>query len=132
VEADAVDVIQGAVCSARTDRLTVKMGAVGLAAARRADVSQAWVRSLLAQEVRLEQGVAQSIVANRVTMGHGSGALIVIARRVDGEVRALLDWRGGLALGIGLGFVFAILRPGRDRGRRQGRHARPGRDAAPA
>ena len=38
------------------------------------------------------------IVANHVEMGPSSGALIVIARRVDGG-RSLLDWRGALVLG---------------------------------
>ena len=42
--------------------------------------------------------------------------LIVIARRVDGHVKTLLDWRGALALGAGIGAVIALFRP---RGRRR-------------
>jgi len=36
--------------------------------------------------------------------------LVLIARRVDGDVRTLLDWRGALAFGVAFGIVSAIFR----------------------
>jgi len=35
---------------------------------------------------------------------------VLIARRVDGNVRTLLDWRGALAFGAAFGVVSSILR----------------------
>ena len=32
----------------------------------------------------------------------------MLAAKVDGEVRALLDWKGALALGVGFGLIAAI------------------------
>ena len=41
----------------------------------------------------------RTLVANRVEFGPNSGAAVVIAARVEGDVRPLLDWRGALAFG---------------------------------
>jgi hypothetical protein len=35
---------------------------------------------------------------------------VLIAQRVDGDVRALLDWRGAIALGAAFGLVAGIVR----------------------
>jgi hypothetical protein len=52
------------------------------------------------------------VVANQVTMGRGSGALLVIGRRIEGDVRTLLDWRGALAFGAAIGLVVGLVRRG--------------------
>jgi hypothetical protein len=108
--ATEVNITQGAVGAARADRLTVRQGGVGAAMAGSFELTQGGVRSVLARDARLEQSFAQSIMANQVTMGRGSGALVVIARRVEGDVRVLLDWRGALAFGAALGLILGLLR----------------------
>jgi hypothetical protein len=108
--ATEVNVTQGGIGAARSDRLTVRQGVVGAAMAGSFELTQGGVRSVLARDARLEQSFAQSIVANQVTMGPRSGALVVIARRVQGDVRVLLDWRGALAFGAALGLVLGLLR----------------------
>ena len=50
------------------------------------------------------------MVANHVHVERTTGVLFLLARRVDGDVRAILDWRGALAFGAGLGIVSSILR----------------------
>jgi hypothetical protein len=105
-----VNVTQGGIGVARADRLTVRQGGVGAAMAGSFELTQGGVRSVLARDARLEQSFAQSIMANQVTMGRGSGALVVIARRVQGDVRVLLDWRGALAFGAALGLILGLLR----------------------
>jgi hypothetical protein len=107
-----VHVTQGGIGAARAERITVDMGGVGAAVAGHFELSRGGARSVLAREVHLEQAFAQTVVANQVTMGRGSGALIVIGRRVEGEIRTLLDWRGALALGAALGLVLGLVRRG--------------------
>jgi hypothetical protein len=115
LDARSVTVTQGAVGAARAESLSLDMSAVGAAAAGEVTLSRSIARAVLAGEVHLEQAAAQTILADRVTMASGSTALVVFARRVEGEVRPLLDWRGGVALGVAMGVVLAIFRPRRRR-----------------
>ena len=50
------------------------------------------------------------MAAGRVTFQRRSVAGVVIAGRVDGEVKPLLDWRGAIVLAGVLGLVTAIVR----------------------
>jgi hypothetical protein len=68
------------------------------------------VGSVLARDVRLEQSVVRSVVANHVQIERTTGVLFLLARRVDGDVRAIFDWRGALAFGAALGVVSSVLR----------------------
>jgi hypothetical protein len=112
-----VTVTQGGIGAVRADHLSVRQGAVGAAMAGRFELTQGASRSILAREAHLEQAFANSIVANQVTMGPRSGALVVIARRVQGDMRVLLDWRGALAFGAALGLVIGLMRRGPQRPR---------------
>ena len=52
--------------------------------------------------------------------------LVLIAQRVEGDVRTLLDWRGALAFGAAFGLVAGLARaagasPRTRTGRRRGR-----------
>ena len=60
--------------------------------------------------MRIEQAIVRTVIANEVRVERTTGVLVLIARRVDGDVRTLLDWRGALALGAAIGVVSAILR----------------------
>jgi hypothetical protein len=110
VEARDVAVTMGGIAIARADRVSAEMSGVALALAGEARVSQSFVRALVARDVRLEQGAIWSVLANKVTFGRQSFAGVVIARRVDGNVRTLLDWRGALALAGVVGVVMAVVR----------------------
>ena len=65
---------------------------------------------MCARDVHLEQGGARNIIANRVTMGRQSGAFLILARSVEGDVRSLFDWRGALAFAAAFAVVTAFLR----------------------
>jgi len=41
--------------------------------------------------------------------------LVMVALKVTGDVRPLLDWRGGLALGVAIGLVTGAFKLLRDR-----------------
>jgi len=51
-----------------------------------------------------------SVVAANVTFKDQACACIVVARKVDGNLRVALDWRGALAIGAGLIIGAAIIR----------------------
>jgi hypothetical protein len=110
VEAGEVVVSVGAIGAARAGRVSVEMGAVGAVAGRDVRVSQAAVGAVAALEARFEQAVVRSVIARDVHFGRLSGAAVVIAARVDGDARVLLDWRGGLAAGTVLGLIWLLLR----------------------
>ncbi len=107
---DAADVFVqfGGVGAARADTLSVEWGSVGAAAVGELRVTQGIASNVLAREATIDQGLVRSLVAWHVTVARPSAALVVLAAKVDGEVRALLDWRGALALGLGFGLVASI------------------------
>ena len=110
VTAGDVVVSVGAIGAARADRVSVQLGSIGAAAARELRVTTGAVGSVAAQSARFEQTLVRTVVAQRVTLGRGTLAGIVVAAHVDGEVRPLLDWRGGLAAGTIFALVWLMVR----------------------
>ncbi|MEO8229113.1 MAG: hypothetical protein ABI628_05040 [Chloroflexota bacterium] len=110
VEAGEVVVSVGAIGAARAKRVSVELGAVGALAGGEVRVSQAAVGAVAAREARFQQAFVRSVIARDVHFARGSGAAVVIAARVDGDARILLDWRGGLAAGSVLALVWVLLR----------------------
>ena len=109
-EGGDIAVTQGAIAIARGDRVSVEMGAVAVAVGGDVSVLQGFARSVVARDVRIEQGGARTILAGRATFGQNSGAFMVIAGRVDGTIRTVLDWRGALAFGAAFGLVVGLVR----------------------
>jgi len=112
VRADAKDVAvtMGGIVLARADRVTTEMSGVGLSIAGDASVTQSFVRTMFAREVRVDQGGVWNLAAGKVTFEGRGFAGVVLAGKVDGEVKALLDWRGALAVGGIAVLVLAVLR----------------------
>lgn len=109
-EASDVAVSQGAIGIARGDRVSLEMGAAGVALARDLRLSQAYARQVFARDVEVDQGAIGTLITAQARFARRGLVGILIAQKVDGEVRALLDWRGALALGAALGIVVAALR----------------------
>lgn len=110
VRAGDVAARQAVVGGIAAGHASVEMGTVGGIAAREATVQQGAVRGVFAQNVHVEQALVRSVVANRVETGPTTAILVAVARRIDGEAKVLLDWRGALALGAVLGAVYAAVR----------------------
>ena len=108
--ADRVSVTAGGVALARADHVSVERGTVGAAFAREASLKQAYARTVLAGEVRVDQGLAGTVLTGRATFDRPSGVLLLIAGRVEGPVKALLDWRAALAFGAAFGLAWGIAR----------------------
>ncbi len=116
VDATDVAISQGAIGAARADRVSVEMGALGAALGGEVSVSQGAVGTVIAQHARIEQAVVRTLIAQEVTVHRPSAVLFLLAQRVSGDVRVLLDWRGALALGAALGVLAGIFGRGRNRG----------------
>ena len=110
VQATDVAVSMGGIAIARADRMSAEMSGVGVALAGDARISQSFVRALFAREVKIDQGAVWNLAAGKVRFERPSIVGVVIAGRVEGNVKPLLDWRGALALAGVLGLVVAIVR----------------------
>jgi hypothetical protein len=108
--AEDITVSQGGVGLARGGRISVEMGGIGAAIGSEVHVTQGGVGSVLARDVRVEQAVVRTVVANQVRFDRTTAVLFLVARRVEGDVKALLDWRGALAFGAAFGVVVSIFR----------------------
>jgi hypothetical protein len=113
VDTSELTVTQGAIGAARADRIDVQMGAIGAVMSRDLSITQGGAGSVLAQDVQVDQSFVRTLVAREVTFRKPSAALVVIAQRVSGDVRVLLDWRGALAFGAAFGLLSGLLRRAR-------------------
>jgi hypothetical protein len=110
-QADEISVRQGGIGLARADRINVDMGGVGAALGTDIRLQRVFSRLAAARNaVTLEQSGAMTVVANRVEMRPRSGAIFLFARRVEGDVRPVFDWRSGAAFGAAAGLVVAAAR----------------------
>ena len=58
---------------------------------------------MLAREAHIDQALIGTVIAGQARFERNAGTLVLIAGRVEGNVRTLLDWRGALALGAAIG-----------------------------
>lgn len=114
VDAGDVGVTMGAIAFARAERVVVERGAIGAVLADEVEVSQGMVQTVLAREVELEQAFARTVIAGNVTVEKPSFIGLLVAGRVEGAARPIIDWRGALVIG-GL-LVAAMALFGRRRG----------------
>jgi hypothetical protein len=110
VEARDLTVTGGAVGFARADRVSVELGAAGAAVAGEAHVTQSAVNAVIARQANVEQSLVQTVIAADVRFERPSAVVFLVSRRVEGEVRAVLDWRGALVFGVAVGLVSSLLR----------------------
>lgn len=109
-QASDIAVSQGGIGLARAERVSVEMGGIGAAIGGEVRLTQGGAGVVLAREARVEQGFVRTLIANNVVAERTTGVLFLLAGRVDGNVRAVLDWRGALAFGAAFGLVTALFR----------------------
>ena len=76
----------------------------------RVELRQGVAGAVIARDARFEQAGVRTLIANRVHFGPNSGAGVVLAAHVEGDVRTLFDWRGALAFGAAAGIVLGLFR----------------------
>jgi hypothetical protein len=126
--ADAIDIRQGGIGRANATDIAVSAGGIGLANGERVTLEMGGILGAVGREVRLvqsisrlvggrtatvDQSVVGTLVAGEVTLRQPSGILVLLAGRVHGDVRPVVDWRGALAFGAAVGLVLGLLRIGR-------------------
>jgi hypothetical protein len=109
-QATDIAVSRGGVGFARGDRVSVELGGIGAAFGSEVRITQGGAMSVVAREEHLEQAFVRTVIANEVHAARTTGVLFMLARRVDGDVRTIVDWRGALAFGLAFGLVGALLR----------------------
>lgn len=112
-EADDIAVRLGGIGFARGERISVELGAVGIAIGTDVAVTQGYARTIVARNVVVRKGGVRTIVADRVTIEGRTNSVLLLARKVEGDVRTLLDWRGAIAVGAGLVVAAGLLRLGK-------------------
>ena len=115
LNAEEVFVQWGGVGAARAEKVGVEFGSVGAALAGELNVSQGFAGTVVARSATIEQGIARTVIAGRVSFSRPSAVLVLIAAKVEGEVRPLLDWRGALAAGTAFGLISLIAKAVRER-----------------
>jgi len=108
VDAAEVSVTQGAIGAVKGERIDVHMGAVGAALGGQVSVGQGMAGTVLASEVRVEQSIVRTLIARDVSVNKPSLIVFMVAQRVRGEVQVLLDWRWAVAFGAALGVVTSL------------------------
>lgn len=114
LEAEDVFVQWGGVGAARADRLAVEFGSVGAALAGEMRLTQGFASAVAAREATIEQALVRTLIAQEVTINRPTGVLVMIAQRVSGDVRPVLDWRGALAAGAAFALITALIRGARE------------------
>ena len=114
-DATSLEVHQGAIGGTRAESVTVAQGAVGLAVAGEVQVRQGVVGTLVAGSSRVEQSFVRTLVAGEVRLERATGVGVLLARKVVGDVKVVLDWRGALAFGAAAGVVAGLLGRGRNK-----------------
>lgn len=115
LEAEEVRVQWGGVGAARAERVGVEFGSVGAALAGELHVTQGFAGTVIAREATVDQAIVRTLIAQRVTVTRPTGVLVLIAARVEGDVRPILDWRGALVAGLAIGLVSAASKVLRER-----------------
>jgi hypothetical protein len=108
LDAQEVDVHFGAIGAARAEEIEIQLGSIGAAMANQLKVAQGSVGTVLASDARLEQAVVRTLVAQTVVVERPSLIGVLVARRVSGDVRVLLDWRGAIVLGVLAGLIARV------------------------
>lgn len=111
--AEEVFVSQGAIGAARGDRIGVELGALGAGMAGELRITQGAAGTVVARSATVEQSFVRTMIAGEVHAARPVGVFVLLAGRVNGDVRPVLDWRGALAFGAVAGLLIGLLRRAR-------------------
>ena len=90
--------------------MSVELGGLGVGLANELRLTQGAARTLVAREAHVDQGLIGTVIAGRARFERNAGVMVLIAGRVEGNVKTLLDWRGAIAFGAAMGVAVGLLR----------------------
>jgi hypothetical protein len=100
VSGDHVDVDHSAVQSIEAERVEMRGAAARDVRSETMDLQDSAVLSLRANDVQMRDCAAGVVIAENVTQ-YGSSTIFVLARRVEGDVKAMFTPASAFALGFG-------------------------------
>jgi hypothetical protein len=111
VKAERVEISQGGAGSIEATTVSLQQGGAARVRAHEMSVAQGGVVAARTDSLRLEAGSSgMAVVADEATIEPGASVFVLIARRANGEVRPVLDWRSAAAFGLAAGLVLRLFR----------------------
>jgi len=111
IDATNVSITQGGARDIDAKTVTVNQGGVGRIQAEEVSVSQGGIGIARADHLTIQDGGnAFAVVADKATLDPESSVFLLVAGSTTGDVRPVLDWRSGLAIGAGFAVVLSALR----------------------
>lgn len=123
--AEAIDIHQGGIVHATASDIAVDTGGIVLAQGETISLDRGVLGAAIGGELRVvqsaanlvgardaivDQSLVMTMVGADVTIRQPSAIGVLIAGRVEGSVRPILDWRGALAFGAAFAVIAGILR----------------------
>jgi hypothetical protein len=108
-----IAVSQGGVGIAQGDKVSLDRGMIGAAFGGETRLVQSMSNVVMGNETTVDQSIVGAIVGSQVTVRQPSAIGVLIAGRVNGSIRPILDWRGAAAFGAVFAVVYGIVRRAR-------------------
>jgi hypothetical protein len=89
--------------------VSLERGVIGAAFGKEAHLVQSMSNVVMGGETTVDQSLVGTMVSGHVTVRQPSAIGVLIAGRVEGSVRPILDWRGAIAFGAAYALVRGIL-----------------------
>lgn len=96
ISATTVSITQGGASQVHAEQMSLSQGGVAIARTASFTVNQG--------------GSAFAVVSDQATVNEGGNVLVLVAGKVNGDGRPLLDWRSALALAAGLVVAWRLAR----------------------
>ena len=106
----AIAVDTGGIVLAQGETVSLDRGVLGAAMGGEVRVVQSAANLVGARDTIVDQSLVMSVIGADVTIRQPSAIGVLIAGRVEGSVRPILDWRGALAFGAAFALISTILR----------------------
>jgi hypothetical protein len=91
--------------------VSINQGGAARVSAEHMNISQGGVAMARTDELAInEGGSAFAVIADQARIEEGSNVFLLVAGKVDGDGRPLLDWRAALAAGVGFAAAVSVIR----------------------
>jgi hypothetical protein len=111
VRAERVEISQGGASTISAHTVTLTQGGAARVRATEMSVSQGGVGVARVDRLVLNENAgAIAVVADEATMTGNASAVLLVAGRTNGPVRAVVDLRAAAAFGAAFAVVYALLR----------------------